>query len=285
MCDAAATHPPSLHETVAVFDHLVLIRGGGDLGSGAALRLWRAGFPVVVLERPNPIAVRRTVSFSEAVYDGEAQVEEGVAYRAENPRQAATMARQGVIPVLVDTDGHMARDALLPYAVVDAIMAKRNTGTDATMAPLVVALGPGFMAGCEVHAVIETNRGPDLGRVLWHGCAAADTGLPAPVADQSNARVLRAPAAGELRARRQIRDIVEVGDIVATVRGEPIVAQFHGLVRGLVRDKLTVSVGMKIGDLDPRLDPRLCDFVSDKSLAIAGGVMEALLTHMRLEQS
>jgi len=282
---AVASHPLWPHERISMFDRLVLVRGGGDLGSGAALRLWRAGFPVVILERPNPIAVRRTVSFSEAVYDGVARVEEGVAYRAENSRQAATMAREGVIPVLVDTDAHTTCDALLPYAVVDAIMAKRNTGTDATLAPLVVALGPGFTAGCEVHAVVETNRGPDLGRVIWHGCAAADTGLPAPVADQSNARVLRAPAAGELRTRRQIGDIVEVGDIVATVRAEPIVAQFHGLVRGLVRDGLTVSPGMKVGDLDPRLDPRLCDFVSDKSLAIAGGVMEALLTHMRLEQS
>ena len=267
-----------------MFDRLVLVRGGGDLGSGVALRLWRAGFPVVVLERPNPVAVRRTVSFSEAVYDGEARVEEGVSYRAETPRQAATMARQGVIAVLVDTDAHTACDALLPYAVVDAIMAKRNTGTDTGLAPLVIALGPGFTAGCEVHAVVETNRGPDLGRVIWRGHAVADTGLPAPVAGQSNARVLRAPAAGVLRARRQIRDIVEMGDTVATVHGEPIAAQFHGLVRGLARDGLTVSSGMKIGDLDPRLDPRLCDFVSDKSLAIAGGVMEALLTHMRLEQ-
>ncbi len=284
MSDAAATCPLSPYGNVSVFDRLVLVRGGGDLGSGVALRLWRAGFPVVILERPNPIAVRRTVSFSEAVYDGEARVEEGEAYRAETPWHAATMARQGVIPVLVDSDVHTACDALLPYAVVDAIMAKRNTGIDTSLAPLVVALGPGFMAGCEVHAVVETNRGPDLGRVIWQGHAVTDTGLPAAVAGQSNARVLRAPAAGVLRALRQIRDIVEVGDTVATVHGEPIVAQFQGLVRGLARDGLTVSSGMKVGDLDPRLDPRLCDFVSDKSLAIAGGVMEALLSHMRLEQ-
>jgi len=267
-----------------VFDRLVLVRGGGDLGSGAALRLWRAGFPVVILERPNPVAVRRTVSFSEAVYDGVARVEEGVAYRAESARHAATMAWQGVIPVLVDTDALTARDALLPYAVVDAIMAKRNTGTDITLAPLVVGLGPGFTAGCEVHAVVETNRGPDLGRVIWNGRAAADTGLPAPVAGQSNGRVLRAPAGGVLSTRRQIGDIVEVSDTVATVAGEAIVAKFRGLVRGLARDGLTVSRGMKVGDLDPRLDSRLCYVVSDKSLAIAGGVLEAILTHVRLAQ-
>jgi len=284
MSDAAETRPRSPHASVSVFDRLVFVRGGGDLGSGVALRLWRAGFPVVVLERPNPLAVRRTVSFSEAVYDGVARVEEGVAYRAETPQHAATMAWEGDVPVLVETDAYAARDALLPYAVVDAIMAKRNTGTDATLAPLVVGLGPGFTAGREVHAVVETNRGPDLGRVIWHGCAAADTGQPAPIAGQSGARVLRAPAAGELRARTQIGDIVEVGDVVATVLGEPIMAEFRGLVRGLARDGLTVSSGMKIGDLDPRLDPRLCAFVSDKSLAIAGGVMEALLTHMRIEQ-
>jgi hypothetical protein len=148
----------SPYGNVSVFDRLVLVRGGGDLGSGVALRLWRAGFPVVILERPNPIAVRRTVSFSEAVYDGEARVEEGEAYRAET-LACRYDGTAGVIPVLVDTDAHTACDALLPYAVVDAIMAKRNTGIDTSLAPLVVALGPGFTAGCEVHAVVETNRG------------------------------------------------------------------------------------------------------------------------------
>jgi xanthine dehydrogenase accessory factor len=156
-------------------------------------------------------------------------------------------------------------------------MAKRNTGTRIDMAPVVIALGPGFDAGSEVHAVVETNRGPHLGRVIWRGSAEPDTGDPAPVSGRGLSRVLRAPAAGRLHAARSIGDIVEEGDVLATVDGKPLRADFRGLIRGMARDGLMVETGMKIGDLDPRIDPSLCRVVSDKALAVAGGVLEAIL--------
>jgi xanthine dehydrogenase accessory factor len=263
-----------------VRDYTVVIRGGGDLGSGVALRLWRSGFPVIVLESERPIAVRRTVSFAEAVYEGQSCVEEarGRLVRSAAEAVAALAARD--VPVLIDPQAQ-SRHLLDPEIVVDAIMAKRNMGTHRSMAPFVVALGPGFEAGDDVHAVVETNRGPHLGRVIWEGQAAPNSGEPGPVQGVTGARVLRAPGGGTLRSRRSIGDVVQEGDIIADVGGGPIVAPFTGLVRGLARDGLQVEPGMKIGDLDPRLDPRLTRLVSDKSLAVAGGVLEAVMMHVR----
>lgn len=257
-------------------DRLVVIRGAGDMGTGVAVRLWRAGFDVVALESPCPLAVRRTVSFSEAVYDGRAEVEGIGSARAASVDGARDLLKRDLVPVLVDPDG-TTMDALRPDAVVDAILAKRNTGTHADMAPLVIGLGPGFVAGEDVHAVVETNRGPNLGRVFWLGSAEADTGRPSPIQGHSETRVLRAPVDGELRGLRQIGDIVDEGEPIALVGDVPICAPFRGLIRGLLRSGTRATVGLKIGDVDPRLDPQLCYRVSDKSLAIAGGVLEALL--------
>jgi xanthine dehydrogenase accessory factor len=261
-------------------DLLVVIRGGGDLGSGVALRLWRAGFPVVVLESERPIAVRRTVSFAEAVYAGQSWVEEARGVLAGSAAEAQDLIKTGAVPVLIDPSAS-SLESLRPEIVVDAIMAKRNTGTRSDMASFVVALGPGFTAGDDVRAVVETNRGPHLGRVIWQGRAEPDSGAPGPVAGITKARVLRAPATGTLRCRRSIGDIVEAGEVVAEVHGRSIVAAFTGLVRGLAQDGLEVENGMKVGDLDPRLDPRLCRLVSDKSLAVAGGVLEAVMMYLR----
>lgn len=254
---------------------LVAVRGGGDLGSGVALRLWRCGFQVVVLETARPLAVRRTVAFAEAVYRGEVQVEEarGVLVPAISRR---IEARRDVITVVVDPLASAIQD-LRPRVVVDAIMAKRNTGTLRGMAPRVIGLGPGFIAGDTVHAVVETNRGPHLGRVIWSGSAQPNTGSPGEVFGRGNDRVLRAPAGGVLRARHQIGDLVDEGEVIACVDGVPLRAAFRGLVRGLLRDGLEVPAKMKVGDLDPRLDPALCYLVSDKALAVAGGVLEAIL--------
>lgn len=262
-----------------MFDVLVAVRGGGDLGSGVALRLVRTGFRVVILERARPLAVRRSVSFGEAVYEGGVQVEELIG-RLAKAHEAREIMGAGEIPVVVDPAAE-ALSGLRPYALVDAILAKRNTGTTRTMAPLVVGLGPGFSAGKDVHAVIETNRGPRLGRVIWKGQAEPDTGWPGPVAGQSGSRVLRAPVSGVLRTCASIGDIVEEGATVASVAGMSIHAGFRGLVRGLARDGLEVTAGMKVGDIDPRLDPGLCTLVSDKALAVAGGVLEALLVSLR----
>lgn len=265
-----------------MFDRLVVVRGGGDLGSGVALRLWRSGFRVVVLESAAPVAVRRTVSFAEAVYEGKARVEEATAALA-GPKEVGEILRAGTIPVVVDPEARQV-NCLQPHALVDAIMAKRNLGTRTDLASCVVALGPGFTAGVDAHAVVETNRGPNLGRVLWRGQAEADTGTPGIVGGHGVQRVLRAPVAGRLRVKAAIGDIVEHGEILAAVEGTAIRAPFTGLVRGLAREGLAVRAGMKIGDLDPRLEPVLCQLVSDKALAIAGGVLEAILMCIRDEE-
>lgn len=261
---------------------LVVIRGAGDLASGVALRLHRAGFPVIMTEIEHPLAVRRTVSFAQAVFDGVCTVEE-VTGRRCSIEEAAAVAGNNEIAVVVDP----ARETLRrwqPSVVVDAIMAKRNTGTHKDDAALVVALGPGFTAGVDCHAVIETDRGHNLGRVIWQGRAAPDTGEPGelPGIGRRASRVLRAPVAGHVIGRCVIGERIAEGAELAVVRdatdGEhPIVAPFAGVLRGLIHPTVTVTAGMKIGDLDPRADVAYCFTVSDKSLAIGGGVMEAIL--------
>jgi xanthine dehydrogenase accessory factor len=258
----------------------VAIRGGGDLGSGVALRLWRSGFRVVVLESAAPLAVRRTVSLSEAVYDGEARVEELRGELVCHADDALKRVGSGAVPVLVDPAG-TSLPALRPDVVVDAILAKQNLGTSRTMAPLTIGLGPGFTAGVDVDVVVETNRGPHLGRVIHLGSAEPNTHRPAPVAGHAGDRVLRAPADGVLTVEHDIGEVVNAGTVVARVADRPVVAPFGGLVRGMARPGLIVSEGMKVGDVDPRLDPALCTLVSDKSLAVAGGVLEAILGWLR----
>ncbi|HZU13182.1 MAG TPA: selenium-dependent molybdenum cofactor biosynthesis protein YqeB [Chloroflexota bacterium] len=253
-----------------------VIRGGGDLGSGIALRLWRCGFEVVVLEAAAPVAVRRTVAFAEAVYEGAQRVEEARGVLAAEDDVESLIAA-GDIPVLVDP-ATVSLSALHPAVLIDATMAKRNLGTRSDMAPITVAVGPGFHAPEDAHAVVETQRGPHLGRVVWEGGAERNTGVPGAVAGRGVERVLRAPAQGVFSVQREIGDIVAAGDVVARVAGEPIEAPFPGLVRGLLRPDTLVSAGMKVGDLDPRLDPSLAFLVSDKALAVAGGVLEAILS-------
>jgi len=265
-----------------VFDERIVLRGGGDLGSGVAVRLVRAGFSVVVLEAERPLAVRRTVAFAEAVYEGVTRVEEVIGKRVDVDEIPRALTRCGVVPVAIDPQALTVRD-LRPYAVVDAIMAKRNTGTGLDMASCVVGLGPGFNAGRDVHAVVETNRGPHLGRVIWDGQAAPNTGEPAPVGGHTTSRVLRAPQDGVVRNCRCIGDIVEGGEIVATVGEAPVHAPFRGLLRGLSQDGLRDAAGLTIGDVDPRLDPRNSYPVSDKSLAVAGGVLDAFMKSLRVQ--
>lgn len=253
-------------------DHLVVLRGGGDLATGAAVRLVRAGFPVVVCELSRPLTVRRTVALSLAVLDGEVVVE-GVVGRRVEATEAVAVAASGVVPVLVSPD----LPPLPTVIVVDARMAKRNLGTTLTDAPLVVALGPGFVAGVDCHAVVETLRGPRLGRVLWHGAAAPDTGVPGEVGGHGADRVVRAPVAGEVRWARAIGDRVEAGEVLGRVGDHEVRAGLSGVVRGLVAEGTAVPAGLKVGDVDPRVDTR-CDEISDKALAVGGGVLEAVLT-------
>jgi xanthine dehydrogenase accessory factor len=256
---------------------LILIRGAGDLGSGLALRLYRAGYPVIMVDLPSPLLVRRTVSFGNAIYEtgGVYQIE-GVASRVMKADSAIWLAMQGgEIPVLVDTDGAW-RD-LGAQVVVDARLAKRNIDTTLDDAELVIALGPGFTVGVDCHAIVETHRGHTLGRVIWEGSALANTGIPGSVSGIESQRVLRAPRDGHVKPNAAIGDKIEAGAVVATVEGEPIIAPFTGMLRGLIHESVTVWAGLKVGDLDPRSVREHCFTISDKALAIGGGVLEAIL--------
>jgi len=255
---------------------LVLIKGAGDLGTGVAYRLHRVGFRVVVTELPQPTVIRRAVSLAEAVYEGEVAVESLRARLVQDVQQASQALDSGIVPVLVDPQADITRE-LRPRVVVDARMAKRNLGTRLDEADLVLGLGPGFVAGQDVHAVIETARGHYLGRVLLTGEAAPDTGVPGSIGGESARRVLYAPANGVFHALKRIGDPVAKGDVVAGVDDRPVEAFLPGVLRGILRDGLTVHRGMKVGDIDPRGVRDYCFTVSDKALAVGGGVLEALL--------
>ena len=252
---------------------LCLIRGGGDLGTGVAWRLTRAGFPVVVAELDSPLTVRRTVALSTAVTEGQVDVEGMVGRRAADAAGAVELARVGQVGVMVADD-------LPPVGaevVIDARLAKRNIDTTLDDAALVIALGPGFVAGVDCHAVIETMRGSRLGRVIWDGPAAANTGTPGTVGGRGAERVVRSPAAGVVEWSVEIGDPVVVGQLLGRVDGQPVSSPLDGRVRGLIRPETTVTEGTKIGDVDPRLDVAHHE-ISDKALAVGGGVLEAVMT-------
>lgn len=255
---------------------LVLVKGAGDLASGCALRLHRAGFAVAMTERPDPRAVRRTVAFCEAVAAGRTVVEEVEARLAPDAAAARRLSARGIVAVLVDPETRCLA-ALRPAAVVDARMAKRNLGTRRGEAPVVIGLGPGFHAPRDVHAVIETNRGHRLGAALYAGEAEPNTGIPGDIDGHTADRLLRAPAPGTLTALRAIGEAVAAGDVVARVDGVDVRAGVSGVLRGLVREGTGVRAGDKIGDVDPRARREHCFTVSDKALAVAGGVLEAIL--------
>jgi xanthine dehydrogenase accessory factor len=263
---------------------IVLIRGGGDLASGVALRLYKAGVRVVVTELPQPLAVRRLVSFSEAVYAGDCSVEGVAARRVTDPLDTLRILQvlsKGHIPVLIDPEGVSIKQ-LHPHVVVEARMTKQRVPLIESPVKLIIGLGPGFVAGENCHAAIETNRGHMLGRVIWNGAPEPDTREPDAVVSHRNERVLRAPATGELVTHAEICDHLEAGQLVAEVDGQPVHTRFTGVLRGLLRPGVRVVPGLKIGDVDPRNDSRFCTLVSDKSLAIAGGVLEAILSRTEL---
>ena len=253
----------------------VVIRGAGDLASGVALRLWRAGMDVVLLDVEKPTAIRRTVAFSEAIVHGEQTVEDVTAKLAAAETVEETLAA-GYIPVLVDPEGRSI-PTLRPDALVDAILAKRNLGTKICDAPVVIGVGPGFTAGVDCHAVVETMRGHTLGRVIREGSAIPNTGIPGLIGGFAGERVLRAPATGLFHTLRDIGDAVTEGEILATVEGKPMAATLTGTLRGILPEGTEVFPGMKAGDIDPRCQRSHCFTASDKALAVGGGVLEAIL--------
>ncbi len=254
-------------------ERLVLVRGGGDLATGVAWRLTRAGFPVVVTEMAQPLTVRRTVALSSAVAAGWVDIEGMVGERTETAAEALNVALTGSVAVVVSPELPPIEAAV----VIDARMAKANLDTTINDAELVVGLGPGFTAGVDCHAVIETLRGPRLGRVLWSGSAAPNTGTPGLVSGHDVDRVLRSPQAGRVEWQVEIGAQVRPGQELGTVGGAPVAAPFEGVVRGLILDGADVPAGLKIGDLDARLDVNPHE-ISDKALAIGGGVLEAVLS-------
>ncbi len=254
----------------------VVIKGAGDLASGVAYRLWQAGFDVVMLELPQPLVVRRTVAFAGAVYEGSVTVEGVTAELCHSAAGAPGLLQKRKIPVLVDPHGESI-PLLQPGILIDAVMAKKNTGTAIGDALLVIGLGPGFTAGVDVHAVIETKRGHNLGKVIYAGAAEANTGVPGEIAGVSRERLLRAPADGIFKPLKEIGDMVAPGEAAAMVDHLPVKAGTGGLVRGMLYPGLAVKAGMKVGDIDPRGAAVDYKTVSDKARAVGGGVLEAIL--------
>jgi len=253
-------------------DHVVVVRGGGDIGTGAIWRLRRVGFPVVVLELERPLTIRRSVAFSGAVTEGSIVIDGVEGVRVATLDEALDTASPGVVPVLVSAEmPDMERSV-----IVDARLAKVNLDTTIDDAPFVVALGPGFTAGVDCHAIVETMRGHDLGRVIWEGPAAPNTGVPGVIGGESGTRVIHASRSGDLSWSVDFGDVVGDGQEMGRIDGSPVHSKITGTVRGLLADG-PVTSGLKIADVDPRFDPGAVGRISDKSLSVGGGVLEAVL--------
>jgi xanthine dehydrogenase accessory factor len=256
---------------------VILIRGAGEMASGVAHRLHRSHFKVCMLELPNPIAVRREVSFCEAIYEGEKSVDGVEAKFISGPEQIQPLWEKGKIPILIDPNGKETRELIKPDVLIDAIMAKKNLGTHINDAPLVIGLGPGFTAGRDTHVVIETNRGHHLGMVIFSGNAEPDTGIPGDIGGYTVERILRTMKKGVFRPYKSIGDRVTKGTVVAVADDFPVIAKISGVIRGLLREGIEVKKGMKVGDIDPRGKKEFCFTISEKARAIGGGVLEAIL--------
>lgn len=253
-----------------------LIRGAGDIATGIALRLWRSGIQLAMLDIHQPTAIRRTVCFSQAICKGETQVEDIKAIRAESVQQVPEILERGCIPVLADPAGDSIAQ-LKPDVLVDAILAKKNLGTKISDAPVVIGVGPGFCAGKDCHAVVETMRGHYLGRVILDGEPIPNTNVPGLIGGYAGERVLRAPADGIFHQKLEIGAVVQPGDVAGTVEGIPMRCTIGGVLRGILPDKTPVVKGMKSGDVDPRCEVEHCYCASDKAIAVGGGVLQACL--------
>lgn len=258
-------------------ENLVIVRGGGDLATGTIYKLYKSGFKVLILEIEKPSAIRRNVSFCEAMYEGSMKVEDVTCYKAKTLLEAVKFLEAGKLTLLCDPMA-LAITALKPKVVIDAIIAKKNLGLNKNMAPITIALGPGFEAGVDCDIVIETKRGHQLGRIIEEGCAIKNTGIPGDIGGHSKERVIHSPAKGIVKNVKAITDTVSKDEIIAYVGNEPVYATIDGLLRGLIRDGYEVVEGFKMADIDPRLNEyNNCFTISDKARCIAGGVLEAIL--------
>lgn len=252
---------------------LAIVRGGGDLATGIIYRLWRAGFKVLALEIEKPLVVRRTVSAAQAIFDGEYTIEDMPVKKINNIND---LYWNKDVSIYVDPLGKSIR-YLKPDVLVDAIMAKVNIGTRIDMAPLVIGVGPGFTAKVDVDYVVETKRGHTLGRLISSGSAIPNTGIPGMEMGYTIERILRSPSDGFVKALKDIGDYVLPGEIIAYVNGYPVYAEIKGVLRGLIHPSVNTSKNLKIGDIDPKNEKKYCFSITDKALAVGGGVLEALL--------
>ena len=255
---------------------MILIKGAGDLATGVAHRLKKCGFNIVMTEITEPTMVRRTVAFSQAVYDKEVEVEGIKAVLAFGKEDIYSIIEDGNIAILVDEEAKIVEE-IKPEIIIDAIIAKKNLGTKIDDAEIVIAVGPGFTAGVDCHCVVETKRGHYLGKAIYSGSAIPNTGVPGAIGGYTKERIIRATDDGKISPVASIGDYVEKGDIVAYVNETPIFAEINGIVRGMLQKDVKVFKGMKSGDIDPRCEKDHCFTISDKARSIGGGVLEAIL--------
>lgn len=256
---------------------IVVVRGGGDLATGVIQKLVRSGFKVVILETKTPLAIRRTVSLCQAVYQSEFTVEDITAERVNDVKACASVFRSGRVPLLIDPDG-LSIESLKPAVVVDAILAKRNVGTTLDMADITIGLGPGFVAGQDVDVVVETKRGHDLGKLYFSGSAHENTGIPGEIGGKSNERVIHAKASGPVKHVKQIGDVVNKGETLFYINDEAVISPLTGVLRGLISEDVFCVKGLKCADIDPRKPAEVdCFTISDKARNLGGAVLEAIL--------
>ncbi|MBM6820834.1 MULTISPECIES: selenium-dependent molybdenum cofactor biosynthesis protein YqeB [Clostridium] len=255
---------------------MILIKGAGDLATGIAYRLKKSGFDIVMTEIDKPTTVRRTVAFSQAVFDNEIVIEGIKGVKVNNINEIYKEINQGNIPIIIDEKAEIIKE-LRPDVVVDAIIAKKNLGTNIKDAPIVIGVGPGFEAKVDCHLVVETKRGHYLGKVIEEGSAIPNTGVPGNIGGYTKERIIRASSNGKIKPVVSIGDFVKKGDVVAYVDGVEVLAQIDGIVRGMLQEGIEVFKGMKSGDIDPRCEKDHCFTISDKGRSIGGGVLEAIM--------
>lgn len=255
---------------------IILIKGAGDLATGIAYRLKKSGFDIVMTEINKPTTVRRTVAFSQAVFDNEIVIEGIKGVKVNNINEIYKKIKEGNIPIIIDENAEIIKE-LKPDVVVDAIISKKNLGTSIEDAPIVIGVGPGFEAKVDCHLVVETKRGHYLGKVIEEGSAIPNTGVPGDIGGYTKERIIRASSNGKINPVVEIGDFVKKGDVVAYIDGVEVLAEIDGIVRGMLQEGIEVFKGMKSGDIDPRCEKDHCFTISDKARSIGGGVLEAIM--------